>query len=54
MPKLHKKFPTLILSPKSHISVLSASKPFRKYIVYNTLPGIKFTILYNGDNLHAM
>ena len=54
--KLHKHFPSLILSPKSHISVLSASRPFRKYkhVVHNTLPGIDFTILYNGDNLHAM
>ena len=52
--KWHKKFPCLILSPKSHVSVLSASKPFRKYIVYNTLPGIEFTILYNGDKLRAM
>ena len=48
--KLHKSFPSLILSPKSHISVLSASIPFRKYIVYNILPGIEFTILYNEDN----
>ena len=52
--KLHKSFPSLSLSHKSHISVLSASIPFRKYIVYNTLPGIEFTILYNGDNLRAM
>ena len=52
--KLHKSFPSLILSPKSHISDLSASRPFRKYIVYNTLPGIEFAILYNGDNLRAM
>ena len=54
MQKLHKKFPTLILSPKSYISVLSAPRPFRKYIVYNTLPAIEFTILYNGDNSSAM
>ena len=51
---LHKSFPSLILSPKGHTSVLSASRPFRKYIVYNTLPGIELTILYNGDNLRAM
>ena len=43
-----------ILSHKSHISVLCASRPFRKYIVYDTIPGIEFTILYNGDNLSAM
>ena len=42
--KVYKSFPPLILSPKSHISVLSAPRPFRKYIVYNTLPGIEFTI----------
>ena len=42
--------PPLILSPKSHISVISASRPFRKYIVYHTFPGIEFTILDNGDN----
>ena len=52
--KLHKSFPLLILSPKSHISVFCASRPFRKYIVYDTLPGIEFTILYNGDNLSVM
>ena len=52
--KLHKSFRPLILSPKSHISVLSALRPFRKYIVYNTFPGIENTILYNGDNLSAI
>ena len=52
--KLHKNFLALILSPKSHISVLCVSRPFRKYIVYGTLPGIEFTILYNGDNSSAM
>ena len=52
--KLHKSFPPLILSPKSYISVLIALRPFRKYIVYNALPGIEFTIIYNGDNLSAM
>ena len=51
--KLHKMFPSLTLSPKSHISVLSASRSFRKYIVYNTLPGIEFTILYNGDIIYV-
>ena len=52
--KLHKSFAPLILSLKSHISVLSTSRPFRKYIAYSTIPGIEFTILYNGDNLSAM
>ena len=52
--KLHKHFLALILSPKSHISVLCVSRPFRKYIVYGTLPGIELTILYNGDNSSAM
>ena len=47
--KIHKSFYPLILSPKSHISVLSASRPFRKCIVYSTLPGIEFTILYKRD-----
>ena len=54
MRKLQKMCPPLILSPKSHISVLSASKPLRKYVVYNTLQDIDFSLLYNGDNLSAM
>ena len=43
--KLHKRFPPLILSPKSRISILSTTRPFRKYIVYNLLPVIE--IYYN-------
>ena len=52
--KVTQKFSPFDLSPKSYISVLSALRPYRKYIVYNALPGIEFTIIYNGDNLSAV
>ena len=38
--KVTEKFSPLILSPKSHISVISASRPFRKYKVHHTYPVI--------------
>ena len=45
---LQELFPFVLLAPKSIKFELSALLPFRKYIAFSTLPGIKIAHFYTG------